>query len=115
MVCTYDHQDFVDNCMFLVPQISLVPSLVIQQFGSRITLNCTPSNITIPVYWLRNGQSLVNVTFLPNLTLKHVVVIDSASLSDNGIYSCGLNVTGLPTNEQYGEIILYRGIYVICI
>lgn len=98
--------------LFLVPQINLVPSQVIQQFGSRITLNCTPSNNTIPVFWLRNGQPLVNVTFLPNLTLKHLLVIDSASMSDSGIYSCGLNMTGLPTNEQLSEIILYRGKYI---
>ena len=95
--------------LLLVPQIKVVPSLVIQQLGSRITLNCTPSNNTIPVFWLRNGQPLVNVTFLLNLTLKHLLVIDSASLSDNGIYSCGLNMTGLPTNEQISEVILYRG------
>ena len=99
------------KCIILVPQISLAPPLVIQQFGSRITLNCTPSNSTIPVYWSRNGQPVVNATFLPNFRLKHVLVINNASLSDNGIYTCGLNMTGLPMNEQNGEIILYRGMY----
>lgn len=98
--------------MFLVPQINLVPSLVIQQFGSEILLNCTPSNATIPIYWLRNGQPINDVTFLPNMILKHILVINNASLSDNGAYSCGLNMTGLPTSNQFGEILLYRGMNV---
>lgn len=95
--------------MILVPEIKLVPSLVIQQLSSKIVLNCTPSNESIPVYWLRNGQPVINVVFLPNSTLRHILVINSASMSDSGTYSCGLNMTGLPTNDQYGEIVLYRG------
>lgn len=96
-----------------VPEIKLVPSLVIQQFGSKIVLNCTPSNESIPVYWLRNGQPIINVAFLPNSTLRHILVINSASMSDSGTYSCGLNMTGLPTNDQYGEVVLYRGMYIL--
>ena len=114
MVCIYDRCIFFDHnvyLLFLVPQINLVPSLVIQQLGSRIALNCTPSNNTIPVFWLRNGQPIADATFLPNLALKHLLIIDSANMSDSGIYSCGLNMTGLPTNEQFSEIILYRGTY----
>ena len=98
-------------CLFLVPQINLVPSLAIQQFGSKITLNCTPSNDTIPIYWLRNGQPVTDVTFLPNQTLKHILVINNASSSDSGMYSCGLNMTGLPTNDQHARVVLYRGVH----
>ena len=92
--------------------INRLPSLIIQQFGSRITLNCTPSNETIPIYWLKNGQPVLNATFLPNSTLKHVLIINSANMSDIGTYSCGLNMTGLPTNEQNTEVIVYRGMYI---
>lgn len=66
----------------------------------------------VPISWLRNGQPVMDVTFLPNSALKHILVINNASQSDNGTYSCGLNLTGLPTNDQYSEVILYRGMYM---
>ena len=64
------------------------------------------------MYWLKDGQPIIDATFLPNLILKHILVINNASLSDNGTYSCGLNMTGLPTNDQSSEVILYRGMYI---
>ena len=93
----------------LVPQIQLIPSLVFQRFGSNITLTCVPSNKTIPVFWMRNGKVIGDALFRPNGSLRHILIIINAQSSNVGNYSCGLNMTGLPTNSQSGEVILFNG------
>jgi len=87
----------------------MVPSLVSQQFNSSITLNCTPSNETIPISWTRDGAPIDDAIFLPSSTLKHVLFIQNAKKPDIGTYSCQLNFTGLPPNLQFGFVYLYRG------
>ena len=93
----------------IVPRIKLIPSVAVQRFGSNITLTCVPSNETIPVFWTRNGQVIDDALFRPNRMLRHILIILNAQSSDVGNYSCGLNMTGLPTNSQSGEVILFNG------
>ena len=90
----------------------MVPQLVSRQFNSSITLNCTPSNETIPVSWTRNAAPIDDAVFLPNSTLKHILFINNAKMSDRGTYSCQLNFTGLPPNPQLGTVYVYKGICV---
>jgi len=101
--------------LHVVPQIKLIPSLVFQRFGSNITLTCVPSNKTIPIFWLRNGQVIDDALFRPNKRLRHMLIIINAQSSDVGNYSCGLNMTGLPINSQSGEVILFNGnpLYIV--
>ncbi|XP_065910282.1 uncharacterized protein [Dysidea avara] len=91
-----------------VPQLAMVPQLVSRQFNSSITLNCTPSNETIPVSWTRNAAPIDDAVFLPNSTLKHILFINNAKMSDRGTYSCQLNFTGLPPNPQLGTVYVYK-------
>ena len=53
--------------------------------------------------------------FRPNERLRHMLTIINAQPSDVGNYSCGLNMTGLPTNSQSGKVILFNGnpIYIL--
>jgi len=95
--------------LHLVPKIKLIPSFVFQRFGSNFTLTCVPSNETIPVFWTRNGQVIDDALFRPNGRLRHMLTIINAQSSDVGNYSCGLNMTGLPTNSQSGEVMLFNG------
>ena len=89
------------------------PSLLIQELGGTIQLNCIPSDNTSPIGWLKNNHTFYEdsdgVSFLPNNKLKHVLVIANVSIiHHNSTYTCGLNRSGEIIQHHHSHVYIRK-------
>ena len=98
---------------FLDPSLTISPAFSSQHIGGEILINCTPSDNTSLIGWLKNdeliGESDTRISYLPDDLLRHVVIINDVQFSDEANYSCALNRPGALIDIQRSEVILYRG------
>ena len=103
----------------LDPSLSIDPLFSSQNVGGEILLNCTPSDNTSEVGWLKNNEMInendSRISYLPNGLLRHVVIISDAQLSDEANYSCALNRSGNLIDVQRSVVIMYRGTLQHCV
>jgi len=103
----------------LDPSLSIDPLFSSQNVGGEILLNCTPSDNTSEVGWLKNNEMInendTRISYLPNGLLRHVVVISDAQFSDEANYSCALNRSGNLIDVQRSVVIMYRGTLQHCV
>ena len=99
------------------PSLSISPSLWLQHLGGDFFLNCTPSDNTSEIGWLRNDDVINDdrITYLPNDKLRHILFIRNASYMDDANYTCALNRSGMLIDEQESEVNIFRGIVRICL
>ena len=86
-----------------------------QQLGGDFMLNCTPSDNTSEIGWLRNDDVIINderISYLPNDELKHILFISNASYADDANYTCALNRSGILIDPQLSQVTIFRGTYV---
>jgi len=57
-------------------------------------MSCIPSNMEIAIQWMFNGTEIVespNYQFKPQV-LNHYLTIPQLDFSDNGTYTCAVNI-----------------------
>ena len=86
---------------------------MLQQLGGVFMLNCTPSDNTSEIGWLRNDDTLIidnaRLSYLPNDKLRHILYISNASHEDDGNYTCALNRSGTLIDPQISQVTIFRG------
>ena len=79
-------------------------------------LNCTPSDNTSEIGWLRNDDVIINddarLRYLPNDELRHILHISNASYEDDANYTCALNRSGTLIDPQLSQITIFRGMCI---
>ena len=88
--------------------------MLLQHVGGEILLNCTPSDNTSKIGWLKNGKMISEnddrISYLPHELFRHTLIIANATSLDKGNYTCGLNLSGALVNLQTSEVVILRGI-----
>ena len=82
--------------VLLTEQITLTVSsrqITILQ-GDSISMSCIPSNLEIAIQWMFNGMEIAdssNYQLTPNV-LNHYLTIPVLDVSDNGTYTCAVDI-----------------------
>ena len=99
--------------LLLDPSLSIQPPVLLQHVGSEILLNCTPADNTSEIGWLKDdkmiNESDDRITYLPDESFRHVLVIVNVTHLDEGNYTCGLNQSETLVNLQMSEVVILRG------
>jgi len=87
----------------------------LQQLGGDFILNCTPSDNTSEIGWLRNDDEIIDdnrITYAPNDRLRHILFISNVRSADVANYTCALNRSGILINPQMSEVDIFKGSYI---
>jgi len=88
--------------------VELKPYNLILKFGDEILFDCTPSDKESKIKWLKNNQTISEndkrIKFFPDSSLKHILHIGNAHYSDNGTYTCGLDIAGKIIRPQMSDV-----------
>ena len=98
------------------PSFVIRPPFQLQQLGGDFILNCTPSDNTSEIGWLRNDDEIINndrISYSPNDRLRHILIISNASSADAANYTCALNRSGTLINRLISKVDIFKGMYVI--
>jgi len=92
--------------------LELRPYFLLLALGDEIVLNCIPPDHTAKIMWLKNDEVISDdrINYLPDNSLKHVLRLSNSMYSDNGTYTCGLDVSGKLVNAQGCDVSILRGI-----
>ena len=95
------------------PSLSIDPPVFLQHVRGEILLNCTPTDNTSKIGWLKNDKVISErddrISYEPDESFRHVLSIANATHSDEGNYTCGLNQSGTLVNLQLSEVVILRG------
>jgi len=87
----------------------------LQQLGGDFSLNCTPSDNTSEIGWLKDNIIINDdrITYLPNNMLRHILLVNNASYADDANYTCALNRSGILIDPQNSQVTILRGMLVL--
>jgi len=97
-------------------KITLNPSskLITILEGASITIFCIPSNEEIGIQWLFNGNEIDSSNYqLKPPILNHNLTIPQLDISDNGTYTCEVNIRN--KLEETITLNIVPSEFIICI
>jgi len=96
--------------------LELKPYNLILKFGDEILFDCTPSDKASKIIWLKNDEIISEneqrIKFFPDSSLKHIILINNANYSDNGTYTCGLDLAGKIIHPQMSDVSVLKSKYI---
>ena len=92
------------------------PYNLILKLGDKVLFDCTPSDKRSKIKWLKDDDFInetdKRIKYFPDNSLKHILQIDNSNYSDNGTYTCGLDIAGKLINPQTSDVSVLKSMLI---